>query len=76
MVSIKASKAQVWSVLADYDHLAEILPNLHTSVPMKLAPGAPERYKRLRQVGGLTISIYAMAFKVETFPLILRSRFL
>lgn len=55
MVSIKASRVQVWSVLADYDHLAETLPNVETSEAVELAPGAPERYRRLRQASGVTV---------------------
>lgn len=50
MVAIKASRVQVWSILADYQHLPKIMPNLVKSEILNLASGAPERYRRIKQV--------------------------
>ena len=41
---------QVWSVLTDYDHLPEVLPNLAMSEELPRPAGLPARIKRVRQV--------------------------
>ncbi|GMH39940.1 hypothetical protein BSKO_07844 [Bryopsis sp. KO-2023] len=50
MVSIKATRFQVWNVLTDYERLPEIFPNMVESKIIKTASRAPKTYRRLRQV--------------------------
>lgn len=50
MVSIRASRVQVWSILADYEQLPKIMPSLARCELLSLPSGAPERYRRIKQV--------------------------
>ena len=50
-VTVDAPAADVWSVLTDYNHLADFIPNLVASERIQLPPTAPNNIVRIRQVG-------------------------